>query len=106
EHVRDRLFPPAPHRIEARPLGDGPPHHHRLRAAGRAALRPRGARAHRGRGPLPPIAGGPRGEPRYALEGSVFIAGAAVQWLRDGLGVIETAAESEALARSVPDAGG
>lgn len=42
----------------------------------------------------------------YALEGSVFVAGAAVQWLRDGLGFVGTAAESEALARSVPDAGG
>jgi glycerol kinase len=42
----------------------------------------------------------------YALEGSVFIAGAAVQWLRDELGLIGSAAETEALARSVPDAGG
>jgi glycerol kinase len=42
----------------------------------------------------------------YALEGSVFIAGAAVQWLRDGLGLISTAAESEAIASSVPDTGG
>ncbi|MBM3274747.1 MAG: glycerol kinase GlpK [Candidatus Sericytochromatia bacterium] len=42
----------------------------------------------------------------YALEGSVFIAGAAVQWLRDGLGIIKQAAETEQLARSVPDNGG
>ncbi len=42
----------------------------------------------------------------YALEGSVFVAGAAVQWLRDGLGIIDTAAETEALALSVPDSGG
>jgi glycerol kinase len=42
----------------------------------------------------------------YALEGSVFIAGAVVQWLRDGLGLIRTAAESETLARSVSDTGG
>jgi glycerol kinase len=42
----------------------------------------------------------------YALEGSVFIAGAVVQWLRDGLKVIRTAAEVEALAASVPDNGG
>jgi glycerol kinase len=42
----------------------------------------------------------------YALEGSVFIAGAAVQWLRDGLGIIASAGETEALARSVPDTGG
>jgi glycerol kinase len=46
------------------------------------------------------------GDTTYALEGSVFIAGAAVQWLRDGLGVIASAGETEALARSVPDAGG
>lgn len=42
----------------------------------------------------------------YALEGSVFVAGAAVQWLRDELGLIAEAAETEALARSVPDAAG
>ncbi|MEO1237510.1 MAG: glycerol kinase GlpK [Planctomycetota bacterium] len=42
----------------------------------------------------------------YALEGSVFIGGATVQWLRDGLGIIENAADVEALAASVPDAGG
>lgn len=45
-------------------------------------------------------------EPMYALEGSIFVAGAAVQWLRDGLGLIESAAESEALARSVEDTAG
>jgi len=45
-------------------------------------------------------------ETTYALEGSCFIAGAAVQWLRDGLGLIRTAAEIEALARAVPDTGG
>ena len=43
---------------------------------------------------------------QYALEGSVFIAGAAVQWLRDGLGIIERSSDVEALAASVPDAGG
>jgi len=43
---------------------------------------------------------------RYALEGSVFIAGAVVQWLRDGLHAIERSSDVEALARSVPDAGG
>ncbi len=42
----------------------------------------------------------------YALEGSVFIGGAVVQWLRDGLGLIETAAESESVAASVPDTAG
>jgi glycerol kinase len=46
------------------------------------------------------------GRTTYALEGAVFIAGAAVQWLRDGLGIIATAAETDALARSVPDTGG
>src|SRR6202022_200159 len=42
----------------------------------------------------------------YALEGSVFIAGAVVQWLRDGLGIIRTSPEVEALAASVPEHGG
>jgi glycerol kinase len=46
------------------------------------------------------------GELRYALEGSAFIAGAAVQWLRDGLGFFTSASEVEALATSVPDSGG
>ncbi len=45
-------------------------------------------------------------ETRYGLEGSVFMGGATVQWLRDGLGFIATAAEVEALAASVPDNGG
>jgi glycerol kinase len=42
----------------------------------------------------------------YALEGAVLVSGAAVQWLRDGLGLIDSAADTEALARSVPDTGG
>ena len=42
----------------------------------------------------------------YALEGSVFVGGAAVQWLRDGLGIISSAAETEELALSVDDSGG
>ncbi len=42
----------------------------------------------------------------YALEGSVFVAGAAVQWLRDGLGIISHAAETEVLAGEVEDTGG
>lgn len=42
----------------------------------------------------------------YALEGSVFIGGAVIQWLRDELGMIQHAAETEALAQSVPDTGG
>jgi glycerol kinase len=46
------------------------------------------------------------GETQYALEGSVFIGGAAVGWLRDGLGIIESSAQVEELARSVEDNGG
>ena len=46
------------------------------------------------------------GRTDYALEGSIFIAGAVVQWLRDGLGLIKTSAEVEALAASVADNGG
>ncbi len=46
------------------------------------------------------------GQRSYALEGSVFVAGAVVQWLRDGLGIIRSSAEVEALAKSVPDSGG
>ena len=46
------------------------------------------------------------GKPEFALEGSVFNAGAAVQWLRDGLGIIRASEEVEALAASVPDSGG
>jgi glycerol kinase len=48
----------------------------------------------------------PRGGLGFALEGSLFIAGAAIQWLRDGLGIVASAAESAALAASVPDTGG
>ena len=44
--------------------------------------------------------------PTFALEGSVFVGGAVVQWLRDGLGVIERSADVQALAESVPDNGG
>ncbi len=58
------------------------------------------------RGLVTTLAVGPDGGPCYALEGSVFVAGAAVQWLRDGLGIISSAAESEELARSVADTGG
>jgi glycerol kinase len=45
------------------------------------------------------------GERTYAIEGSVFVAGSLVQWLRDQLGLISSAAETEALARSIPDSG-
>ncbi len=57
-------------------------------------------------GLLTTIACGPRGEATYALEGSVFVAGAALQWLRDGLGILAKASESEAMAKRVPDSGG
>jgi glycerol kinase len=47
-----------------------------------------------------------KGERHYALEGSVFVAGSLLQWLRDDLGMIAHAADTESLARSVPDNGG
>jgi glycerol kinase len=52
-------------------------------------------------GLLTAVACGARGEAAYALEGSIFIAGAAVQWLRDELGLVKSAAETEELARSL-----
>jgi glycerol kinase len=58
------------------------------------------------RGLVTTIAWGLGGRVEYALEGSVFVAGAAVQWLRDGLGLVKTAADSEAAARAVADTGG
>ncbi|MCB0914778.1 MAG: glycerol kinase GlpK [Actinobacteria bacterium] len=48
----------------------------------------------------------PDGTREFALEGAVFVTGSAIQWLRDGLGIIRNAAESEDLALSVPDSGG
>jgi glycerol kinase len=59
-----------------------------------------------GHGLLTTVAWRIGGRAAYALEGSVFIAGAAVQWIRDGLGLITSAGETEALARSVTDTGG
>ena len=59
-----------------------------------------------GNGLITTIAASAPGRIRYALEGSVFTAGAAVQWLRDELGLISDAAESEARALSVADTGG
>ncbi len=47
-----------------------------------------------------------KGQPVYALEGAVFIGGAAIQWVRDGLQLIQTSPESEELAKKVPDTGG
>ncbi len=64
------------------------------------------AAARSDRGLVTTIAWRRGGKVEYALEGSVFVAGAAVQWLRDGLGLIGTAAEVEALAATVPDSGG
>jgi glycerol kinase len=57
-------------------------------------------------GLLTTIAWGLGGRVEYALEGSVFVAGAAIQWLRDQLGLIQCAEESETLARSIADTGG
>ncbi len=48
----------------------------------------------------------PKSAPQFALEGSVFVGGAVVQWLRDGLGAIRHSSEVQALAESVPDSGG
>ncbi|MGA2160027.1 MAG: glycerol kinase GlpK [Dehalococcoidia bacterium] len=58
------------------------------------------------KGLLTSLAWGLEGKTIYALEGSVFITGAAIQWLRDGLKIIKTAAQSEPLAESEPDNGG
>lgn len=55
---------------------------------------------------LTTIGYGLNGTTTYALEGSIFIAGAVVQWLRDGLGIITSSSDVEALANSVPDNGG
>lgn len=57
-------------------------------------------------GLLTTIAWGLNGTLTYALEGSVFVAGAAIQWLRDEMGLISSAAESEQIAMSVPDTNG
>jgi glycerol kinase len=57
-------------------------------------------------GILTTLACGANGEAVYALEGAIFIAGAAIQWLRDGLGLIASASESETLARSVDSSDG
>jgi glycerol kinase len=63
-------------------------------------------RVHSHKGLLTTIGCDATGAPAYALEGSVFIAGAAIQWLRDGLGIIANAKETEQLARSVDSTGG
>ncbi len=61
---------------------------------------------HSGNGLITTAAAQMPGAPQFALEGSVFIGGAVVQWLRDGLRAIESSAQVQALAESVPDAGG
>ncbi len=63
-------------------------------------------RAASGEGLLTTVACDAEGGAAYAVEAAIFVAGAAVQWLRDGLGLLSSAAESEALARSVADTGG
>ncbi|MDP6358358.1 MAG: glycerol kinase GlpK [Planctomycetota bacterium] len=65
-----------------------------------------GQRVHSRNGLVTTLATDTEGNPVYALEGSVFIAGAVVQWLRDELKIIKSAPESEDLAASVPDTGG
>lgn len=57
-------------------------------------------------GLLTTLAWGVNGKVEYALEGSIFIAGAAIQWLRDEMKLIKDAAESEKIARSIEDSGG
>mgnify|MGYP000757463687 FL=1 len=52
------------------------------------------------------IAWGLSGKVNYALEGSVFVCGAAIQWLRDEIDIIERSSDSEAMAMSVPDSCG
>ena len=69
---------------------------------GVSSLPPEGARSGLGR----PGAATQHGTPEFALEGSVFVGGAVVQWLRDGLGAIRSSAEVQALAETVPDSGG
>lgn len=59
-----------------------------------------------GNGLLTTVAWGLNGQVRYAFEGSIFMAGAAIQWLRDNLGVIEKASDSQVLAESVPSSDG
>jgi glycerol kinase len=74
-------------------------------AAARAALPPEGALHGLGRPGAVQIAP-TLAAPQFAMEGSVFVGGAVVQWLRDGLRAIESSSEVQALAQSVPDAGG
>ena len=84
--------------VVSRPLRDGTGCFALLNTGGRAVASAEGL--------LTTVAWTAEGTTAYALEGAVFIAGAAVQWLRDGLGIIRQAAETQALAESVPDTGG
>jgi glycerol kinase len=64
------------------------------------------ARVESRHGLITTLACGPAGEIAFALEGSVFVAGAAIQWLRDQLGLLKASAESESMAEAVEDTGG
>ena len=79
--------------------GEGDVRHRQLRPRQRGHGTRRRAAGHPADGR---VAAGRPATPVYALEGSVFVAGAALQWLRDGLGLLDDAAESEELARSLP----
>ncbi|MGH7858609.1 MAG: FGGY family carbohydrate kinase, partial [Candidatus Binatia bacterium] len=71
---------------------------------GAFVVMPTGNRAVRStRGLLTTLACGMEGQPTYALEGSIFVAGAAIQWIRDGLGWIKTAQETEKIGRKTAD---
>ena len=65
-----------------------------------------GSKCPEGEGLITTLCASADGAPAYALEGSVFIGGAAVQWLRDGLGIISSASETEELAERVKDSAG
>jgi glycerol kinase len=75
-------------------------------AASRAALPPEGALSGLGQPGAGQIAPAANAAPEYAMEGSVFVGGAVVQWLRDGLRAISASSEVQSLAESVPDSGG
>jgi len=70
------------------------------------ALSPTPERIHSKHGLITTLACDSRGNPTYAIEGSVFIAGAVIQWLRDEMGLIDEAPDSEFFASKVPDTGG
>ena len=63
-------------------------------------------RIHSTNGLVTTLAADAKGNPCYALEGAIFIAGAAIQWLRDELKIIKNASDSEKMANSIPDNGG